>query len=235
MGQKVHPVGIRVGIIRDWSSRWFARKKEFGDLLVEDQKIRRFIQQRYNDFTKRNAVTRYAAISSVEIERYGNELKVFIYTARPGLIIGRKGAKIETLKGELHRLTDKKVSVDTIEIAKIELNAQLVAENIAEQLSKRMSFRRVLKKAAEQAMMAGAKGVKILLSGRLGGAEMARREKKLLGSVPLQTLTADVDYGFAEAPTTHGNIGCKVWIYRGRKEGRHASTQEGKAPQSAAR
>lgn len=235
MGQKVHPYGLRLGIIRDWGSRWFARKKDFGDLLVEDQKIRRYVQQRYNDFTKKGAATRYAAISNVEIERFGNELKLFIHTARPGLIIGRKGSKIESLKSEIYKLTDRKVNVETIEIAKIELNSQLVAENIAEQLVKRMSFRRVIKKAADQAMMAGAKGIKVILSGRLGGAEMARCEKKLVGSVPLQTLTADIDYGFAEAPTTHGNIGCKVWIYKGRKESNNANAQESKAPQSSAR
>jgi small subunit ribosomal protein S3 len=207
VGQKVRPTGFRVGITDDWRSRWYAKKKDFGALLVEDQKIREFVKKEYG----------FAGIPRVDLERKteGGEVTVIIRTARPGVIIGRKGAKVDKLKADLAALTQKKVDLKIIEIDRPELDAQLVAEGVAEQLKKRMSFRRVIKKSLELTMGAGAKGCKLQVAGRLGGHEMARTEHSHEGSIPLQTLRADIDYGFAEAFTTHGAIGVKCWIYRG--------------------
>ena len=205
MGQKIHPYGFRVGITRPWLSRWYASKKDFGRFLVEDQKIRKFIKSKLQ----------LAGISLIEIERMGDEIKVFLNTARPGIVIGRKGAEVDKLKEEVQKLTGKSVTVNIKEVSKPELNAQLVAESIAEQLVKRASFRRTMKKAIDNVMQAGAKGVKIICKGRLGGAEIARKERYVKGRLPLQTLTADVDYGLAEARTSYGIIGTKVWIYTG--------------------
>ena len=207
MGQKVRPTGFRVGITDDWRSRWYAKKKDFGALLVEDQKVREFVKREYG----------FAGIPRVDLERKteGGEVTVIIRTARPGVIIGRKGAKVDKLKADLAALTHKKVDLKIIEIDRPELDAQLVAEGVAEQLKKRMSFRRVIKKSLELTMGAGAKGCKLQVAGRLGGHEMARTEHSHEGSIPLQTLRADIDYGFAEAFTTHGAIGVKCWIFRG--------------------
>ncbi|MDH7479188.1 MAG: 30S ribosomal protein S3 [Syntrophomonadaceae bacterium] len=205
MGQKVHPKGLRIGIIRDWDSRWYASKKNYQDLLHEDIKIRRFLKKKL-----------YAAgIPAIEIERAGDRVKVTIHTAKPGIVIGRGGAEVENLRRELEHLTGKQVSVNIAEIKKPELYAQLVAENIAAQLERRISFRRAMKQSVSRTMRMGAEGIKVAVSGRLGGAEIARSEWYAEGKVPLHTLRADVDYGFAEANTTYGKIGIKVWIYRG--------------------
>src|SRR3972149_11569596 len=200
MGQKVHPTGFRLGITEDWRSRWYADKKTFGKLLVEDQKIRKKIKKEYQ----------FAGIPKIEIERTREAAKVTLHTARPGLIIGRKGAEIDKLKEELEKLTGRSVTIKIKEIAKPELNAQLVAENIAEQLVKRTPFRRVMKKTVETTMNAGAEGIKIRVGGRLAGAEIARREGVSQGKIPLHTLRADIDYGFAVAMTTYGTIGVKT-------------------------
>ena len=205
MGQKIHPNGFRVGITKDWDSRWYATKKEFGKFLLEDHKVRQFIKEQYY----------FAAIPKVEIERRGEELIILVHTARPGVLIGRKGAKVDKLKGDLEGLTGRTVTLNVHEITRPELDAQLVAENVAEQLKKRSSFRRTMKKAMELTMDRGALGVRIRCSGRLGGAEIARTEDQLKGSIPLQTLTADVDYGLAEAHCTYGIIGVKCWIFKG--------------------
>ena len=229
MGQKVRPTGFRVGITDNWRSRWYANKKQFGKLLVEDQKIRDFINKEFH----------FAGIPKVEIERTRNEVIVMVHTARPGLIIGRKGAKVDKLKDNLMELTGKKVTLNILEVNRPELDAQLVAESIAEQLEKRASFRRVMKKTIDLSMSAGALGIKVQVAGRLGGAEMARTEHSHQGKIPLQTLRADIDYGFATAVTTHGSIGVKVWIYRGDKfksdEERinAAYAEKGKAPKGA--
>lgn len=212
MGQKVRPTGFRVGITEDWRSRWYAKKKDFGPLLVEDQKIREAVKKEYG----------FAGIPRVDIERKteGGEVTVIIRTARPGVIIGRKGAKVDKLKEDLAKITKKKVDLKIQEIDRPELDAQLVAEGVAEQLKKRMSFRRVIKKSLELTMGAGAKGCRIKVAGRLGGHEMARTEHSHEGSIPLNTLRADIDYGQATAVTTHGSIGVKCWVYRGmRKHG----------------
>ena len=211
MGQKVSPIGFRTGITKGWKSRWFAPKSNYGEFLVEDEKIRRFINARLNEQPP------YAAVASVEIERTREEVKVILRTARPGLVIGPKGSEVDRLKGELERLTDRRVNVNIIEIKNPDLNAQLVGSGIAEQLRRRASFRRTIKQRCEATMNAGAKGVKIQCSGRLGGAEMSRTETQILGSIPLQTLDADVDYGMIHAKTTYGTLGVKVWIYRGMK------------------
>jgi small subunit ribosomal protein S3 len=205
MGQKISPIGFRVGITEPWRSRWYARKKEFGPLILEDAKIRRYVRKEY----------KFAAISRIEIERSGEEIRVIIFTARPGVLIGKKGAKIDKLKEELEALTKRKVAIDTKEITVPELDANLVAQGIAEQLEKRASFRRTMKKAMQATMNEGALGVKLQLAGRLGGSEMARCELSSLGSIPLQALRAIIDYGFAEASTAYGNIGVKCWIYKG--------------------
>ncbi len=206
MGQKVRPTGLRLGIVEDWRSRWYARKAQFKDALFEDHNIRTFVKKAY----------KFAGIPKIEIERKGEEINVLLHSARPGLIIGRKGAEIDKLRAELEKLTGRKINVNIVEVTKPEIDAQLVAESIGEQLEKRASFRRTMKKAVEMAMQGGALGVKIILSGRLGGSEIARREVQAQGSIPLHTLTAIIDYGFAEGGTTYGKIGIKVWIYKGR-------------------
>ena len=207
MGQKVNPVGFRTGIVVGWKSRWYASKQEFAELLLEDQKIRHFIK----DHPKRTQY-RSAGIDRIEIERTRDEVKVILFVARPGLIIGKKGQEVELLQEELQNLIGRRVNLKIEELSRPEVQAQLVAEDIAQQLSKRASFRRTMKRALETTMDAGAKGIKIQLAGRLGGAEMARREKQIAGSIPLSTLRADIDYGFTEAHTTAGLIGVKVWI-----------------------
>lgn len=212
MGQKVNPIGFRVGITEEWKSKWYAPKSAFGDFLGEDFKVRRHIDQRLNRRPP------FAAVADVLIERTREEVTVTLRTARPGLVIGAKGAEVDKLREELELLINRKVApIKVIEIKNPDLNAQLVAEAIAEQLKKRASFRRVLKQRTEATMNAGAKGIKISLSGRLGGAEIARQEKVTIGSVPLTTLQADVNYGYAIAFTTYGTIGVKTWIYRGMK------------------
>jgi len=204
VGQKVHPKGLRVGIIRNWESNWYA-DKNYADLLHEDIKIRDFIKEKLFQ----------AGISGVEIERAANRIKVSIHTAKPGIVIGRDGSEAEALRKTLENMTGKKVSVNIIEIKKPELEAQLVAEGIAAQLEKRIAFRRAMKQAVSRTMRLGAQGVKVSCSGRLAGAEIARTEWYSEGKVPLHTLRADIDYGFAEANTTYGKIGVKVWIYKG--------------------
>jgi len=206
MGQKVCPIGFRLGITESWRSRWYADKKDFGKLLVEDQKIRKFIKKNY----------RFTGIPKVEIERTRDEgAKIIIYSARPGLIIGRKGSEIEKLKSGIEKIVEKGVDIKIQEVDRPELEAQLVAESIAEQLQKRAAYRRTIKKSVESTMGLGAKGVKVQVSGRLGGAEIARSEGATKGSIPLHTLRANIDYGFAESMTTYGTIGVKVWIYKG--------------------
>ena len=213
MGQKVNPVGFRTGIMRGWKSRWYASKQEFSDLLIEDQKIRKFIKHHPKRPQYRNA-----GIDRIEIERTRDEVKVILHVARPGLIIGKKGQEVEILQEELQNLIGRRVNLKIEEISRPELQAQLVAEEISQQLSKRASFRRTMKRALEQSMDAGAKGIKIQLAGRLGGSEMARREKQISGSIPLSTLRAKIDYGFTEAKTPQGHIGVQVWINQGMHE-----------------
>ncbi len=205
MGQKVNPHGLRVGVIKDWESRWFADDDNFSDNLVEDYKIREFLKKKLY----------HAGISKIEIERSADRVKVLVYTAKPGVVIGKGGAEIEKLKGELAKYSTKKVLVDIKEVKRPDSDAQLVAENIAQQLENRISFRRAMKSCMGRAMKAGAKGIKTSCSGRLGGADMARTEFYSEGTIPLQTLRADIDYGFAEANTTYGKIGVKTWVYHG--------------------
>ena len=204
MGQKVNPHGLRVGVIKDWDSKWYA-DAEFSDYLVEDYNIRKFLKKKLYS----------AGVSKIEIERASDRVKVIIYTAKPGVVIGKGGAEIEVTKKELSKLTDKKVMVDIKEIKRPDRDAQLVAENIAQQLENRISFRRAKKSTMQRTMKAGAKGIKTSVSGRLGGADIARAEFYSEGTIPLQTLRADIDYGFAEANTTYGKVGVKVWIYKG--------------------
>ena len=211
MGQKVNPTGFRTGVMVGWKSRWYASKKDFADLLVEDKKIRDFIKKRKDRFDK----PLYPAIAKVEIERTWDEVKVILFSARPGVLIGRKGERVEELQNELQNLTGRRINIKIEEITRPELVAQLVAEDIGEQLIRRSSFRRTMKRAMEQTMDAGAKGIKIQLAGRLGGAEMARREKQITGSIPLSTLQAKIDYGFTEAKIAQGHIGIQVWINQG--------------------
>ncbi len=210
MGQKVSPIGFRTGVTRPWQSTWFASKNDYGKLLVEDQRIREYVNQRHNRQMPKGAVAK------VEIIRTRNEVKVTLHSARPGVVIGPRGGEVDKLREELEQMTGRKVIVNVVEIKEPELNATLVAESIAEQLCKRVSFRRTMKQYCESAMNAGAKGVKIICSGRLAGSEMARRETQKMGSIPLHTLDADVDYGVATAKTTYGTVGVKVWIYRGK-------------------
>ncbi len=205
MGQKVNPHGLRIGIIKDWDAKWYANAKDFSSFLVEDVKIRKFIKNKLY----------IAGVARIEIERAANKVKVNIHTAKPGIVIGKQGAGIEALRKDLEKLTGKSVLLNITEIRTPELNAQLVAENIAAQLEKRVSFRRAMKQAMSRTMKFGAKGIKTACSGRLGGAEIARVEHYAEGTIPLQTLRADIDYGFAEANTTYGKIGVKVWIYKG--------------------
>jgi small subunit ribosomal protein S3 len=202
LGQKVNPISLRVSVTKDWRSRWFASKKDFGDLVGEDLKIRQIVKSRLKE----------AAIPDVLIERYANRARVTILTARPGVVIGRKGGEIEKLREELNEMTGKDIYIEIKEVKNPDLNAQLVAESIAQQLERRISFRRAMKRAIQMAMELGAEGIRIECSGRLGGAELSRREKYLKGSVPLHTLRAKVDYGFTEAHTTAGRLGIKVWI-----------------------
>jgi small subunit ribosomal protein S3 len=208
MGQKVNPVAFRMGIMEGWKSRWYASKQEFRDLLLEDFKVRKFVKEKYN----------FAAIPKVEIERTRDEVKILLHTARPGVIIGRKGQEVEKLQEELQNLIGRRVNIKIEEITRPEIVAQLVAEDIAEQLAKRSSFRRTMKRAIDTSMEAGAKGIKVQLAGRLGGAEMARREKAIAGSMPLSTLRAKIDYGITEAKTPQGHIGVQVWINQGMYE-----------------
>ena len=205
MGRKVHPYGFRLGVIRDWRARWYAEGQDYAGLLHEDLKIRQFIQ---------NAAGR-AGISRVEIERFPNQVSVTIWTARPGIVIGRKGAAVKVLRKELEEMTGKRVSVDVQELTQPELDAKLVAENIVSQLERRISHSRAMKRAVREAMRAGAQGIKVLCKGRLHGAEMARQAWEREGRVPLQTLRADIDYAQEEAHTTYGRIGVRVWIYKG--------------------
>ena len=204
MGQKVNPHGLRVGVIKDWDSKWYA-DAEFSDYLVEDYNIRKFLKKKLYS----------AGVSKIEIERASDRVKVIIYTAKPGVVIGKGGAEIEVTKKELSKLTDKKVMVDINEIKRPDRDAQLVAENIAQQLENRVSFRRAMKSCMGRTMKSGAMGIKTCCSGRLGGADIARAEFYSEGTIPLQTLRADIDYGFAEANTTYGKVGVKVWIYKG--------------------
>lgn len=225
MGQKVNPVGFRTGIVRGWKSRWFASKKEFAGLLIEDQRIRGFISRHP---TRSNYA--HAGIDRIEIDRTRDEVKVTLFVARPGLIIGKKGQEIEDLQNELQDLIGRRVNLKVQEVGRPELQAQIVAQDIADQLAKRASFRRTMKRAVEQSMEAGAKGIKIQLAGRLGGAEMARCEKQIAGSIPLSTIRAKIDYGFTEAKTAQGHIGVQVWInqgmYEGTEDGDDAQTGE---------
>ncbi|MBU6145392.1 MAG: 30S ribosomal protein S3 [Paenibacillaceae bacterium] len=204
MGQKVNPVGLRIGIIRDWESKWYA-DKQFGQLLMEDVRIRAFLKKKLKD----------SAVSRIEIERATGKVNVTIFTAKPGIVIGKGGAEVDAIRNDIVKLTDKKVHINISEIKQPDLEAVLVAEWVAQQLERRVSFRRAMKQAMQRCLRAGAKGIKVNVSGRLGGAEIARREGYSEGSVPLHTLRADIDYGTAEAHTTYGRIGVKVWIYRG--------------------
>ena len=204
MGQKVNPHGLRVGIIKDWDSKWYA-EADFADNLVEDYQIRKFLKKRLYS----------AGVSKIEIERASDRVKVIIHTAKPGMVIGKGGAEIEKLKAEVQKMTDKKLFIDIKEVKRPDKDAQLVAENIALQLENRTSFRRAMKSCMSRSMKAGALGIKTAVSGRLGGADMARTEFYSEGTIPLQTLRADIDYGFAEADTTYGKLGVKVWIYKG--------------------
>ena len=205
MGQKVNPHGLRVGVIKDWDSRWYARSEKVGDLLVEDKKIRDYLKK-----------TQYSAgIPKIEIERDNAKVRIYLHCARPGVVIGKGGADIERLRLTLEKMIGKSVALNIVEVRGADMNAQLVAENIAQQLEKRIGFRRAMKNSMGRAMRAGAKGIKTSCSGRLGGAEIARTEHYHDGTIPLQTLRADIDYGFAEAATTYGRIGVKVWIYKG--------------------
>lgn len=205
MGQKVNPKGLRIGIIKDWEGKWYASKKDFSSLLIEDVKLRKFIKKKL--FA--------SGISRIQIERAANRVKVTIHTAKPGIVIGRGGAEVENLRKELEKMTGKQVHVNIAEIKTPELEAQLVAENVASQLVRRIAFRRAMKQVVSRSMKMGAKGIKISVGGRLGGAEIARTEWYSEGKVPLHTLRADIDYGFYEANTTYGKIGIKVWIYKG--------------------
>ena len=205
MGQKVNPHGMRVGVIKDWDSRWFAGKSNFGDQLVEDYNLRKTLKKQL-----------YAAgVPKIEIERDASKVRIHIHCAKPGLVIGKQGSEIEKIRKQCEAMLGKPVSINVVEVKSPDLNAQLVAENIAAQLENRISFRRAMKQAMQRTMRSGVQGIKIMVSGRLGGAEIARSETYHEGTIPLQTLRADIDYGFAEAATTYGRIGVKVWLYRG--------------------
>jgi small subunit ribosomal protein S3 len=215
MGQKVNPNGFRVGVIKDWNTRWYASKKDFADFLVEDRKIRDFVKKKYYQ----------ASVSRIEIDRAAGKITVSIFTARPGLLIGKGGTGIDVIKEDIKKATGKDVSVNIMEIRDPDADAQLVAENIASQLEKRISFRRAMKQSMGRAMQKNSvKGIKLMVSGRLGGAEIARSEGYHDGSIPLQTMRADIQYGFAEAKTTYGRIGCKVWIYKGELLGKRGAS-----------
>ena len=205
MGQKVNPHGLRVGIIKDWDSRWFAKDNAFGDILVEDYKLRKFIKKEIYG----------AGVPRIEIERTANKIRIHIHCAKPGMVIGKGGSEIDKLRKNIEKFIGNPVNINIVEVKQPDVNAQLVAESVAKQLEKRTSFRRAMKMAIGRAMRLGAKGIKIQVSGRLGGADIARTEQYHEGTIPLQTLRADIDYGFAEADTTYGKIGVKTWIYRG--------------------
>ena len=216
MGQKVHPTGFRIGITENWRSRWFSNKQHFGKLLVQDQHIRRFVKKEFE----------FAGIPKIEIERDIEKVKVFLHTARPGVIIGRKGARVDKLKEDLSAICGQEVKLEIREVTSPETNGQLIAESVAQQLLRRAAFRRVMKMAIKSAMDKGVVGIRVQVSGRLGGAEMARRQTFAEGSIPLQTLQAHVDYGFTEAHTTYGSIGVKCWVYHGpykTEEGLHGA------------
>lgn len=217
MGQKVNPNGFRVGVIKDWNTRWYASKKDFADFLVEDHKIREFVKNKYYQ----------ASISRIEIDRAAGKITVSIFTARPGLLIGKGGAGIEAIKKDIRSACGKDVNVNIMEIRDADADAQLVAENVASQLERRISFRRAMKQAMGRSMQKNSvKGIKLMCSGRLGGAEIARSEGYHDGSIPLQTMRADIQYGFAEAKTTYGRIGCKVWIYKGELLGKRGAADK---------
>lgn len=216
MGQKVNPIGLRVGIIRDWESKWYA-EKDYATLLHEDIKVREYITKRLHD----------ASVSKVEIERAANRVNVTVHTAKPGMVIGKGGTEVEALRKALNQLTGKRVHINILEVKRADLDAKLVADNIARQLENRVSFRRAQKQVIQRAMRAGAKGIKTMVSGRLGGADIARSEYYSEGTVPLHTLRADIDYGTAEADTTYGKLGVKVWIYRGEVLPTKKKTEEG--------
>jgi small subunit ribosomal protein S3 len=230
MGQKVRPTGFRTGIMVDWSSNWYANKQDFSELLVEDQKIRNYVKKRYGD----------AGISKIRIQRTREKVTVFIHSARVGMIIGKKGQEVDKLTKDLEDLCHRHIEVKTMEVNRPEVDPQLVAEEIAAQLQKRASFRRTMKRAIDTTMEAGAKGIRVQMAGRLGGAEMARTESSMAGSIPLSTLRAKIEYGFAEARTAQGHIGVKVWINNGdyldTEEDRDAAhAQAGKVPKKSAR
>ena len=228
MGQKVNPLGFRIGITEDWRSRWYAPKAAYAEFLLEDYRMREYLDRRLNRQPP------YAAISRVEIERTRNDVKVTLFTARPGLVIGPKGAEVDKLKDALEELIDRQVNINIVEIKSPDTDAKLIAESISEQLKKRAAFRRIMKMRCESAMAAGAVGIKIMLSGRLGGSEMARSEKQIRGSIPLHTLQAHIDYGFAVARTTFGVIGVKVWLHKGRY-GEEVTAFAGGGPEGAVR
>ena len=217
MGQKVNPHGLRVGIIKNWDSRWFADKKSFGDSLVEDYNLRVFLKNKLFQ----------AGVAKIEIEKFANKVRVSIHAAKPGIVIGKGGTEIEKLKKDLEKITGKTVILNVIEVKSPDLSAQLVAENIASQLERRISFRKAMKQCMGRTMKLGAKGIKTYVAGRVGGAEIARTEQYHEGTIPLQTLRADIDYGFTEANTTYGKLGVKVWIYKGEvlAEGRNTEAQ----------
>ena len=217
MGQKVNPNGLRVGVIRDWNARWYASKENFSDYLVEDNAIREYIKKKL--YT--------AGIYRIEIERMSGRIRIHVHTSKPGIVIGRGGSSIEELRKEVQKLTESRVMINIIEVKRPEGNAQLISENIALQLENRVSFRRAMKQAMGKALRAGVKGIKVSCSGRLGGAEMARTEHYSEGTIPLQTLRADIEYGFAEADTTYGKIGVKVWTYKGEILPQKAKKEEG--------
>jgi len=223
VGQKTNPIGFRTGITLDWKSRWYAPKAAYGEFLIEDFKLRRYVDERMNRKPP------YAAVAKIEIERTRSDVRVVLHTARPGLVIGPRGAEVDKLREELEELIDRKITVNIVEIKNPDLDAQLVGEAIAEQLKKRGSFRRIMKMRCDSTMQAGAKGIRILCSGRLGGAEMARTETQRRGSIPLATLQANVAYGQATARTSYGAIGIKVWIYLG-KFGEEIVPEEGQGP-----
>ncbi len=205
MGQKVHPIGMRIGIIRDWDSKWYASKKDYKNLLHEDLKIREFLMKRLKD----------AALARVQIERAANRVNITVHTAKPGMVIGKGGTEVDNLRNQLNEMTGKRVHINISEIKSPDLDAKLVAENIAQQLERRVAFRRAMRQGIQRTLRAGAQGIKVQVSGRLGGADIARSEGYAEGTVPLHTLRADIDYALAEAHTTYGRIGVKVWIYRG--------------------
>ena len=220
MGQKVNPHGLRVGVIKDWDSRWFADKKSFGDSLVEDYNLRVFLKNKLFQ----------AGVAKIEIEKFANKVRISIHAAKPGIVIGKGGSEIDKLKKELEKMTGKTIILNVIEVKSPDMNAQLVAENIASQLERRISFRKAMKQCMGRTMKLGAKGIKTYVAGRVGGAEIARTEQYHEGTIPLQTLRADIDYGFTEANTTYCKLGVKVWIYKGEilAEGRNAEAKESK-------